>query len=121
MVKRILIVDNDSDVLEVLEEVFAYDGIEVKTLQSANDIFNEIAAYNPHVIILDYILDGINGGEICHQIKVNPATCNIPVIIVSAYAKVINSLGYYGCDAFIAKPFDIYDIVNTVNQLIIAA
>jgi DNA-binding response OmpR family regulator len=119
IIKRLLILDNDQDVLEIMQEVFIYEGYEVKALQGTDDIFNDIAACKPHVIMLDYILDGVNGGEICHQIKNNPLTCNLPVIIVSAYPKVINSLGYYGCDKFIPKPFDIYDLLNQVEQLII--
>jgi len=119
IIKRLLILDNDGDLLEIMEEVFVYEGYEVKALQGTDNIFNDIAAYKPHVIMLDYILDGVNGGEICHQVKNSPLTCDLPVIIVSAYPKVINSLGYYGCDKFIPKPFDIYDLINQVNQLII--
>jgi DNA-binding response OmpR family regulator len=119
MIKRLLILDNDEDVLEILQEVFIYEGYEVKALQYTTDIFGEIAVHQPHVIMLDYILDNINGGEICHQIKNNPSTCNLPVIIVSAYPKVIDSLGYYGCDKFIPQPFDIDALVHQVAQLII--
>ena len=118
MVKRLLIIDNDDDVLEIMQEVFIYEGFEVKILQSAENIFKEIAAYKPDIVMLDYILDGINGGEICHQIKSNSDTSNLPVIIVSAYPRVLNSLGNYGCDSFIAKPFDINDLVAQVNRLL---
>jgi DNA-binding response OmpR family regulator len=118
MAKRLLILDNDRDVLEIMQEVFLYEGFEVKTLEGTTDIFNEISEYQPDIIMLDYILNGINGGEICHQVKTHQSTCTMPVIIVSAYPKVINSLGYYGCDSFIPKPFDITDLVDKVNTLL---
>jgi DNA-binding response OmpR family regulator len=118
MGKRLLILDNDPDVLEVMQEVFLYEGFEVRTLEYTTNIFNEIEDYKPDVIMLDYILNGINGGEICHQIKTNELTCTMPVVIVSAYTKVINSLGYYGCDSFIPKPFDLSDLVSKVNKLL---
>ena len=121
MVKRLLILDDDPDVLEVMQEIFLYEGFEVKAIESTTDIFNEITDYKPHIIILDYILKGINGGEICHQIKTNHLTSAIPVVIVSAYTKVINSLGHYGCDSFIPKPFDITDLVSRVKDLLGAA
>jgi DNA-binding NtrC family response regulator len=47
MIKRLLILDNDKDVLEIMQEVFIYEGYEVKALQGTNDIFNEIAVTKP--------------------------------------------------------------------------
>jgi DNA-binding response OmpR family regulator len=116
MNKRLLIVDNDIDVLDVMKEVFEYEGFEVKTLSRTDDIFTDIAVYDPHVVMIDYILEGINGGELCHQIKHNEKTAQLPVIMVSAYTNVLNSLGHYGYDSFIAKPFDINDLVTEVNK-----
>jgi len=114
--KRLLIVDNDIDVLDVMKEVFEYEGFDVKALRNTNDIFTDITAYDPHVVMIDYILEGINGGELCHQIKQNATTAHLPVIMVSAYTNVLHSLGHYGYDSFIAKPFDITDLVAEVNK-----
>ncbi|MDB5063222.1 MAG: response regulator [Mucilaginibacter sp.] len=118
MKKRLLILDDDKDILDVMYEIFKDEGYEVKIIENADNILNDIANYRPDIILLDYILNGINGGEICHQIKTNEATCNIPVIIVTAYSKVINSLGDYGCDSFISKPFEITELVQQVNELL---
>lgn len=114
--KRLLIVDNDEDVLDVMKELFEYEGFSVKTLQNANDIFTDVNTYAPHVVIVDYILEGINGGELCHQIKHNVKTAHLPVMMMSAYSNVLNSLGDYGYDSFIAKPFDITGLVAGVNK-----
>lgn len=116
--KRVLVVDDDNDILNIMEEILTYEGFEVSSLAETSNIFPEINRYNPDIIILDYILSGINGGEICHQIKINPYTSGIPVILMSAYPRVLNSLGTYGCNTFIAKPFDLNDIVNRIHQLI---
>lgn len=116
MNKRLLIVDNDENVLDVMKEVFEYEGFEVKTLPRTDDIFTDIVAYDPHVVMIDYILEGINGGELCHQIKHHDKTAHLPVIMVSAYSNVLNSLGHYGYDSFIAKPFDITELVAEVNK-----
>lgn len=116
--KRILVVDDDNDILEVIEEIFTYEGFEVRSLGETNNIFSEISSFSPDVIIIDYILKGINGGEICHQIKVNPYTSKVPVILMSAYPRVFNSLGDYGCNSFIAKPFDLNEIINRIHNLI---
>jgi len=117
MLKRLLIIDNDAEVLNVMQEALIYEGFEVKTLTETNTIFDVIGEYQPDMILIDYILDGINGGETCHQIKTNPHTSFIPVIIVSAYPKVILSLGNYRSDAFLAKPFGLDELVKLVNSL----
>lgn len=118
MIKRLLILDDDKYILDVMNEVFMDEGYNVKTIEDGDNIMNDIAEYQPDIILLDYILHGINGGEICHQIKTNAETAHIPVVIVTAYSKVINSLGHYGCDSFISKPFEIADIVQQVNELL---
>jgi CheY-like chemotaxis protein len=121
MQKRILILDNDEGSREVLTALFMSADFDSKAIEYTDDIIKEVNNYAPDVLLLDYILNGINGGELCHQIKTNPATSNLPVVIVSAYPKVINSLGHYGCDCFIAKPFDIDDMLQQVGQLVTKA
>jgi CheY-like chemotaxis protein len=118
MSKRLLIIDNDAEVLNVMQEALVYEGFEVKIQEEANDIFEVIEDYQPDLIMIDYILNGINGGETCNEIKVNPITRHIPVVIVSAYSKVILSLGNYRSDAFLAKPFGLDELVQVVNKLL---
>lgn len=116
--KRVLLLDNDESVLDVMQEALNYEGFDVKTIDRTDNIFPEIENYEPDVVILDYILNGINGGEICHQIKENKSTACLPVIMVSAYPRVLQSLGYYGCDDFIPKPFDLNDFVVRIKRLV---
>jgi len=118
MSKRLLIIDNDAEVLNVMQEALVYEGFEVKIQEDTHNIFQVINDYKPDLIMIDYILDGINGGETCHEIKVNLATGHIPVVIVSAYSKVILSLGNYRSDAFLAKPFGLDELVQVVNKLL---
>jgi len=115
--KKVLVLDNDEGVLDVMREALNYEGFDVKIIEETDNIFSVINSYDPDLIILDYILSGINGGEICHQIKANPKTTDLPVMIMSAYPRVIKSLGYYGCDDFISKPFDLDDIVERIKNL----
>jgi DNA-binding response OmpR family regulator len=111
---KILIIDDDADLLELLQGFLESNGFEVKTNQSSEGIFQTIEQYQPNLIILDYLLNGINGGELCHQVK---STTHIPVILYSAYSKVLLSLGTYGCDQFIPKPFDLYFLLESVRRL----
>jgi CheY-like chemotaxis protein len=60
----------------------------------------------------------MNGGKICQLIKSTPETCHLPVILISAYHELAISLGNFGFDAFIPKPFDINHLVKTINNLL---
>jgi DNA-binding response OmpR family regulator len=111
---KILIIDDDADLLELLQDFLQSTGFEVKTNKSSGGIFETITQYQPDLIILDYLLDGINGGELCHQVK---TTTHIPVILYSAYSRVLLSLGTYGCDQFIPKPFDLDFLLESVRRL----
>lgn len=116
--KKILIVDNERDVLDVMEEALSYEGYQTIGLIETGNIIPEIMRYQPDLVILDYILNGINGGELCHQLKINSQTAQLPVIIMSAYPRVLNSLGSYGCDVFIPKPFNLDHVLACIQQLL---
>ena len=115
--KKVLLLDNDEGALDVMQEALVYEGFDVKAIGATNDIFPLINDYEPDVIVLDYLLNGVNGGEICHQVKLNKNTAELPVILVSAYPRVLQSLGDYGCDDFIPKPFDLYDFIGRIRKL----
>lgn len=115
--KRVLIIENDDSILNVIEEALNYEGYDVNGRLETPDIFPLIEQYQPDIVILDYLLNGINGGEICHQIKVNSSTSALPVIIMSAYPRVLQSLGDYGCNKFIPKPFDLSELVDNIKSL----
>jgi CheY-like chemotaxis protein len=116
MKNKILIIDDDSAVLDILTECFTEEGYEVKAVAHVNDIYELIDSFQPNVVLTDYILRGINGGEFCNQIKM--AYQNLPVVILSAYPKVMLSLGNYNCDLFVAKPFDVFALIKQVNTLV---
>lgn len=110
MRKKILVIDDDRALLDVMHEALVYGGYEVDTLCETHHVFTEILKYKPDVIIIDYLLKNDNGGEICHRIKNNPLTSGLPVIIMSAFSNVFLSLGSYDCDLFIAKPFSLSEL-----------
>lgn len=114
--KKILIVDDNEDLLELLRETFNAEGYETECLTNANNICDAAHHAAPHLVILDYILFGINGGELCHQLKSDERTKHLPVIIISAYPRVLESLGDYGADVIVPKPFDLNELINVVNN-----
>lgn len=114
---RVLVIDNDNDILDVLNEALTYEGYEVSSLCHVDNILPELQKYHPDIVIMDYLLNGVNGGELCHQIKINTPTAELPVLMISAYPPVLQSLGNCGCNVFIPKPFDLDHIVNSIQAL----
>jgi DNA-binding response OmpR family regulator len=115
MLGKILIIDDEESILDVMTECFTEENFEVRTLLAVNDVIEAVKDFAPDVVIVDYLLRGLNGGELCHEIKlIEP---DIPVVIISAFPKHTLSLARYNCDLFIAKPFDIFDLVEQIKLL----
>ena len=118
MAKKKLVIDDDPALLDMMREVLVYDGYEVACLDSTKGVLREIESNSPDLVVIDYLLNcETNGGEICHQIKSNPFTSNIPVVIISAFEKVFLSLGDYNCDFFMPKPLEINELFFSFKKL----
>ncbi len=118
MTRKVLVIDDNNDLLDLLREALSAEGYEVECLPQIDNIYEAVLQSRAGLIIVDFILEGINGGELCHQIKINPRTGHLPVIMISGYPRVLESLGGdYGADHFLPKPFDLNELVDTVNAL----
>lgn len=117
-VNKILIIEDDPDHVFILEQIFEELGYEYKIYDQVLDIHAIVNEFEPDLVLLDYLLPRINGGELCSQLKKENDTKEIPVVIYSAVPKVFLSLGDYGCDLFIPKPFDFDDFISKINTLI---
>ena len=118
MENRILVLDDDPGVLEAIDLSLTYCGFQVRPLLSGVNVFQMIENFEPHLIVLDYMLRGEDGGEICKKIKTNPVTKNIPVIMLSGHAEVGKRLRQYKFDAFLSKPFDLSLLINGIKEFI---
>ena len=119
MLKRILVLDDHQDVLDVIQEVLTYEQYEVLITSDDTNIISTIQTFMPDLLLMDYKLTGSNGGEICKQIRANPAFLHLPVIICSAYIGSGFNASFLGCDAVIAKPFGLDELLDTVNGLLV--
>lgn len=116
--KRILILDDDKNILEVLEETLQYSNYNVKLITESKNLFDIINEFDPHLLLLDFLLFDENGGEICFKLKNNPKTQYLPIILVSAYSSLDQMQDIYGCDAYISKPFDLEPLLETIHTCI---
>jgi DNA-binding response OmpR family regulator len=115
---HILIIEDDEDIMKVLETVLTYNEFAVTCMEDTEDILETIETYKPDLILTDYLLHGLNGGQICQRVKSNKDTCHIPVILISAYPELAISFGKFGFDAFISKPFDIGELIEKIESLL---
>lgn len=118
MLKRVLVLDDNQDILDVVHEVLSYEKFEVRSTDDSEKVLPMVKDFAPDLVILDYRVAGKNGGEVCRQIKSHPEFNDIPVIIFSAYISHHDEILAYGCDAIISKPFDLTELIEKVNDLI---
>ncbi|WP_448698635.1 response regulator transcription factor [Mucilaginibacter sp. AW1-3] len=116
MSKKILAVDDDLFILDALTELLKYSGYDVESTPNGEEVFKKIDEYAPDLILLDVMLAGLDGREICKKIKTNDKTKNIPVIMVSATPAVNHTVKDFGANDFVAKPFDIFQLINKIEQ-----
>jgi DNA-binding response OmpR family regulator len=123
MMRRILAVDDNEDILEIMKLILEDFGYEVTTLADGTLIFDAINNAHPDLILLDVMLGNADGRELCKQIKLKQETHDIPVILVSASHQVADrlSMNNGAPDDFLAKPFDINDLLEKVESHMAAA
>ncbi len=115
--KKVLVVDDDAEIVELLTDVFSRDGrFEVRTATSGYEAGIQTEQFRPDVILLDYMLPDVNGNVVCHTIRKNPEFEDIRIIIISGVIKQeeIDQLLKAGAEDFIKKPFDVGDVVDRV-------
>jgi len=115
MCKRILVVEDDYDILCVLTDLLNDEGYEVVGLNYTASIVESVRESRPDLVILDFLLPGINGGEHCLELKANPEFSGVPVILMSGFPRFPESFGDFGSDGFIEKPFDVNAILHLVE------
>ena len=118
MQKRILVLDDNKNVLEAMREALTYSDYEVKTVEHISNIFDLIDDFHPDLLLLDYLLWETTGAEICHQIKSNAETANLPVVIISPYPCINEPVVTRNCDAVLSKPFNLVELLGTVNKFV---
>ncbi len=113
--KRILVVDDDKDILNILKLILQMNGFEVMVTPNGEEALTKSLTYCPQLVLLDVFLSGSDGRDICNLLKGNPSTKNIPVVIFSAHSNVEDVLKVCDADDFISKPFDISELVEKIN------
>lgn len=120
MPKQILIVDDEPGIVVPLQFLMEQQGYKVMTAESGEFALEVIYQYKPDLILLDIMLPGIDGWEVCEIVRLNPDCRNIKIIFLTAKKSEVDMAKglALGGDAYITKPFSNDVLVAKVNEIL---
>lgn len=116
---KILTMDDDVQVCELLSMFLEKQGYEVKTVNDGLHIVDDVKEFKPNLILLDISLPvGPSGVEACRLLKSDPATRQIPVIMVTAdeFVEKVDKCFEYGAEDYVFKPFNLPELLQRVKK-----
>jgi DNA-binding response OmpR family regulator len=113
---KILVVDDDHDILTVVEIVLNMNNFTVRAISKWENIANAIKSFSPDLILLDVALNGADGREICKKLKKSNETGHIPVILFSAHYDLVNNFQECMANGLITKPFETSHLLETIRK-----
>jgi DNA-binding response OmpR family regulator len=117
MREKILILDDDKDILEILTLILTESGYEILSLSNGKKIFEELKRFEPKLILMDVMLGDMDGLEICKSLKSKIQYKDLPIIIVSASHDLKDILNHPGApNDYLEKPFDIDLLLSKVDK-----
>lgn len=116
--KRILIVDDEPDVIQVIEVRLKAAGYEIQTAMNGEDALKKINQKHPDLVILDVVMPQMDGFAAYKQLRTNKDTARIPIIILTARGKMEDTFQVLGVDEFIPKPFDMNRLLAAIERLL---
>lgn len=117
---KVLVVDDSLTDRRVTTTYLEQAGLTVLDVESAEEAIEKLPQYQPNLIVLDVVMGGQSGFELCRALKANLATKTIPVILCSSKSTEADKMwgDVVGADAYIAKPVNRDELINKVQQLI---
>lgn len=116
----VLVVDDSMTEMQVITSCLQRGGLSVQTATSSEEALVKISSQKPDVIILDVVLPGRSGFELCRDLKSEAGTSKIPVVMCSTKGSEMDKFWgmKQGADAYITKPIDQEKLLQTVKQLL---
>jgi len=114
---KIIVIENDPDTLDILRYIFEGRGFAVLS-RVASVPLDTIITENPDLILLDYYLDDEYGSDYCQELKHNPLTSHIPIILLSTTIELHQIVTESCANAYLKKPFELGELEVLVNGLL---
>jgi DNA-binding response OmpR family regulator len=120
MAKKILVVEDDPTSLKFLELILNKEGYQVMTASNGLEGLRKAKQESPDLLILDVMLPGFDGFEICHRLRIEPNTAELPILMLSAKGQESdqNTAARVGANAFLSKPVDRIVLLNKVTEFL---
>src|SRR3989338_2806471 len=120
MKKKILVVDDEPEIIEGLTESLSLLGYDVIGARDGKEALRKVQLEKPDLIILDVVMPGMHGADVCAALKANPKTKEIPIIFVTGLRPKEDELRgiEVGGYPIFAKPFDFDELLATIRELI---
>ena len=117
MQAKILVVDDEDDILELISANLKREGFTVLPVTTGEDALELLKTKNPDLVVLDLMLPGIQGLEVCRHIRANPDYTDIPILILSAKGTEVDRiLGLeMGADDYMTKPFSVRELISRIR------
>ncbi len=118
--KKILVVDDSLMERELIRKALQMENYEINTADNGEEALALLEDNEFDLIILDVVMPGKNGFQVCREIKKNEFTSDIPVILVTSKGQASDKFWgkKQGADEYIVKPFEVEDLINAVKRLI---
>jgi len=116
--EKILVLDDDPDIGTMVKMMLEYKGYSVTVSDRAEQANEILRTDEVDLIIMDMLLSGVNGTDLCSELKKDSSLAHTPVIMISAHPNAKEICLQAGADEFISKPFDMQDILSKIDHLI---
>ena len=115
---NILVLDDSKSLLQMIKTIFQMHNYEVRTAATKSLLMAHIDIFKPDIILMDILLDGSDGREVCKELKTNDETKNIPVILLSGSHELLRGFKEYNADDIIEKPFEFEDVERKIKSVL---
>lgn len=115
MKKKILYIEDDPDMADIVAEIMQYEEYEVIT-DSGKSMYKILKNNDIGLILMDEGLSWCWGSNLCRELRSNEETADIPIIMISAVREIDDIAQHCGANTYIRKPFEIYDVIDAVNN-----
>ena len=120
MPRRVLVVDDEPNMLLALQLMMRKAGYDVRLARDGEEALEAMVTHRPHIVILDIMLPGRDGFEICEVIRANPDWADVKIIMLTARAREVDRQKglAVGADDYITKPFSTREVLQRVTDLL---
>ncbi|MCX7642600.1 MAG: response regulator transcription factor [Armatimonadetes bacterium] len=118
--KRVLVVEDDTAIIELLRFLLEQEGLEVEVAQDGLEALDKMEVWSPDLVLLDLRLPKLEGIDVLWEMRQNPKWSNIPVVVISVDSSPQTMLQGWrlGVDSYFIKPFDPDELVRVIRRII---